>query len=123
MANKDPKLLTAQRDINPFSLMEEFIIMRQTQGGTKFTLSSIQSGLRNFLAEYKGNIKGVKKLKQAVHLFLADKKNGYYNKLLQALRQFFEYCIGEDILKENPCDGLKHKREGARIVQHMRIRL
>jgi site-specific recombinase XerD len=119
LAKKGPKLLTAQKDVNPFSLAEDFLIMRRAQGITQFTISSHRSALRNFLADYKGNIKDVRKLRQAVYVFLADKpKSGYYNKLLQALRQFFEYCIGEGILHKNPCDGLKYKRESPRIVEH-----
>lgn len=74
--------------------------------------------MRNFLAEYKGNINNIHKLKQAVYVFLSDKKSGHFNKLLQALRQFFDYIIGEGLLKDNPCLGLKYKRCNARIVHH-----
>lgn len=118
IAKKGPKLIEVGKDLNPFSIMEEFLLFKKAQGVTNFTISGFRSALRNFLADYKGNIKDSRKLKQAAHLFLADKKSGYYNKLLQALRQYFEYCIGEGVLKENPCDGLKYKRSGVRIVQH-----
>lgn len=111
-------MIEVGKDLNPFSLMEEFLLLKKAQGVTDFTISSFRSALRNFLAGYKGNIRDSRKLKQAAYLFLADKKSGYYNKLLQAIRQFFEYCIGEGIIKENPCEGLKYKRGGARIVQH-----
>ena len=117
LAKKGAKLLGIQQDINPFSLMEDYLIIKQSEV-THFTISSHRSALRNFLAEYKGNIKDVKKLKQGVTLFLIDKNSSYYNKLLQALRQFFDYCIGEGVLKENPCIGLKFKHSNVRIVEH-----
>jgi site-specific recombinase XerD len=118
LAKKGAKLIGIQRDINPFSLMEEFLLIRQAEGITKFTVTSYRSALRNFLAVYRGSIKDGNKLRQAVNIFLADKKSGYYNKLLQALRQFFQYLIGEGILKTNPCDNLRYKREGSRIIQY-----
>lgn len=118
LAKKGAKQVAIAQDINPFSLLEEFIIMRKAQGISNYTATSYRSALRNFFAEYKGSIKDSKKLKQAVYLYLSDKSSGYYNKLLQALRQYFEYCIGEGILTENPCNMLKYKRSGARIIQH-----
>lgn len=118
MAKPGAKLVQITQDINPFSLMEDFLLRKRAEGVTSFTISSHRSALRNFLTEYQGNIKQVPKLKQSVYIFLSDKKNGYYNKLLQALRQFFEYLIGEGLIHENPCTGLKYKRSNVRIVHH-----
>lgn len=118
MAKTGPKLIGIQQDINPFSLMEDYLIKKRGQGVTQFTVTSHRSALRNFFAEYKGNIKDVRKLKQASYLFLSDMKAGYYNKVLQALRQFFEFLIAEGIIKENPCSDMRYKRSNVRIVHH-----
>lgn len=118
MAKSGAKLLTISRDINPCSLVSEFLEVKKAQGVTAFTIRSSKSALNNFFAEYKGSITDGKKLKHAVCLFLADKTNEYYNKPLQALRQFFEYCIGENVLRTNPCDGLRYKKHTNRIVEH-----
>ena len=118
MAKPGAKLITIQKDINPFSLVADFLLFKKAQGITNFTIRSYRSALRTFFAEYKGNITNSKKLKQAVYIFLSDKTNEYYNKLLQALRQFFDYCIGEGVLKLNPCYGLKYKQHSVRIVEH-----
>lgn len=118
MAKAGPKLVQIAPEMNPFSLMEEYLLKKKAQGVTQFTITSHRSALRNFLANYRGNIKDAKKLRQAVYVFVSEKKSGYYNKILQALRQFFEYVIGEGLLKENPCEGLKYKRSNARIVHH-----
>jgi site-specific recombinase XerD len=118
MAKTGSKLITIQPDLNPFSLVSDFICLRKSQGLTLYTIASFKSSLSNFFMEYRGSIKDGKKLKQYVAIFLADKKAGYHNKLLQALRQFFDFCIGEGILKENPCHGIRFKRYSVRIVDH-----
>ena len=117
MAKAGAKLVKISPDMNPFSLMEDFLLRKRAEGVTSFNISSHRSALRNFLAEYKGNINNIHKLKQAVYVFLSDKKSGYFNKLLQALRQFFDYIIGE-LLKDNPCLGLKYKRCNVRVIHH-----
>ncbi len=118
LAKKGAKLIGIAQDINPFSLVSEFMVFKRAQGVTNFTVSSYRSALSQFFTEYKGSITDVKKLRQAVTIFLASKKAGYHNKLLQALRQFFDYCICERVIREHPCEGIKFKRESARVIQH-----
>jgi site-specific recombinase XerD len=118
MAKRGPKLLACQKDTNPYSVVSDFLDLKKSQGVTSFTIRSCRSALHTFLAQYKGNISDGKKLSLAVGIFLAGKSNEYYNKLLQALRQFFDYCISEGILKVNPCDGMRYKRHTTRIVEH-----
>ncbi|SDF06501.1 Tyrosine recombinase XerC [Sporomusa acidovorans DSM 3132] len=107
-----------QSDINPFSLALEFTYYKEAQQVTSMTITSFKHTLNHFFAEYKGNIQDAKKLQRAVLMFLGGKSNEYYNKQLQALRQFFEYCIGEGVIQENPCNGLKYKRHSVRMVEH-----
>lgn len=118
MAKKGSKLISIEPDLNPFGLVMDFLNLKKAQGVTNFTISSFKSCLNSFFTEYKGNIKDIKKLKYGIGIFLKDKKAGYYNKQLQSLRQFFDFCVSERILKENPCDCYKFKRETTRVVQH-----
>lgn len=118
MAKKGSKLIGITQDINPFSVVEDFLNLKKAEGVTQYTITSFRSAYRQFFADYKGTLREGVKLHRAVTLFLADKKAGYYNKLLQALRQYFNYCILERICKENPTDGMRYKREGGRIVDH-----
>lgn len=118
MAKKGSKLIGITQDINPFSVAEDFLNFKKAEGASQYTITSFRSAYRQFFAIYKGNLKEQVKLKRAVLLFLTDKKAGYYNKLLQALRQFFDYCIHEGIGKDNPTDELHFKREGSRVVDH-----
>lgn len=118
MAKKGAKLISIEKSIDPLRLMEEFLLYKKLKGISKYTMSSYKSAITNFLNGYKGNIQDEKKVKHSVEMFLLGRNNGYYNKLLQALRQYFDYCIGEGVIKSNPCESLRHKRESTRIVQH-----
>ena len=118
MAKKGSKLISITQDMNSFSIAEEFLQYKKAEGVTNYTLTSFRSAYRQFLTDYKGNLREETKLKKAVLIFLADKKAGYYNKLLQALRQFFAYCVLEGVCKSDPTEGMKYRREGSRIVDH-----
>lgn len=51
MAKSGAKLLTIQRDINPYSLGAQFLELKKLQGVTQFTIRSCKSALHNFFAE------------------------------------------------------------------------
>ena len=97
-------------------LAEEFIIIRQAEV-SKYIVSSIKHTLKQFLAFCDGSVEE-KVLKLKVLQFLAGKGNEYYNKQLQALKAFFEYCIEEGYLSSNPCTVMKYKAHTNRIIQH-----
>lgn len=118
MARKGTVVKNVQSDINPFSLVQEFTYFKEAQNVSSMTIISFKHTLNHFFAEYKGNIQDTKKLQMAVSMFLVSKSNEYYNKQLQALRQFFGYCIGEGVIRVNPCDGLKYRRHSVRIIEH-----
>lgn len=118
LAKKGSKLISIEQDLNPFSLVADFLNLKKAQGVTSFTHSSFKSNLNSFFTEYKGNIRDTKQLRLGIGIFLKDKKAGYYNKQLQSLRQFFDFCITERIIKENPCEGYKFKRESTRVIEH-----
>ena len=118
MAKKGSKLIGIAQDINPFSVAEDFLRFKKAEGVTNYTLTSFRSAYRQFFADYKGTLREEVKLRRAVILFLADKKAGYYNKLLQALRQLFNYCMLDKLCKEDPTEGIRYKRESSRIVDH-----
>ena len=118
MSKKGSKLISITQDLNPFSIVEDFLQYKKAEGVTNYTITSFRSAYRQFLTDYKGNLREETKLKKAVMIFLTDKKAGYYNKLLQALRQFFAYCVVEGICKSDPTEGMKYRRESSRIVDH-----
>jgi len=115
---RNAKLKLSQQ-VNPMEVINDFSLMRQTQGLGKFTISNEQYYLKTFFKRNEVNFDDTKTLTQTIGKFLSKKKTGgYYNKVLQAFRQFFRYCIDEGIIKENPSLIFKYKDESARIIQH-----
>ena len=97
-------------------LAEEFILIREAEV-SKYTVGSIRNTLKLFLAFCNGSVEE-KGLKLKVLQFLAGKGNEYYNKQLQATKGFFQYCMEEGYLINNPCAVIKYKPHTSRIVQH-----
>lgn len=118
MSNKknDAILFKVDQDFNFEILAEEFILIREAEV-SKYTVSSIRNTLKQFFVFCDGSVEE-KELKLKVLQFLAGKGNEYYNKQLQALKGFFQYCIEEGQLRSNPCDAIKYKPHTSRIIQH-----
>lgn len=116
MRNAKRKL---SQQVNPMEVLNDFLLMRQAQGLTEFTTTREQYYLRTFFERNEVDLNDTKALTQAIGQFLSEKKTGgYYNKVLQAFRQFFKYCVDEGIVNENPSLRFKFKDESARIIQH-----
>lgn len=118
MAKSGAKLICIAKDVDHTILVREYLSYKKSQGVTEHTITNHKSGLKYFFDSYTGDIRDSKRLREAVGRFLNDRKNEYYNKLLQTLRQFFDYCIRESVIRTNPCEGFKYKSHTTRIVQH-----
>lgn len=112
----DAILFKVKKEFDFEILAEEFILIRQAEV-SKYTVDSIKHTLKQFLAFCDGLVEE-KGLKLKVLQFLAGKGNEYYNKQLQALKAFFEYCIEEGYLSSSPCTVMKYKPHTSRIIQH-----
>ena len=105
------------------SLIAEEYCQIRDQELSKYSASHLRYALRVYFEEFQtapnGNAEiDIKKLKFRVRKFLNGKGNEYYNKQLQALKGFYQYCSDEGYLEGNPCDGVKYKPHTQRIVQH-----
>lgn len=94
----------------------EFILVRQAEV-SKYTVNSIRHTLKHFFIHCNGSIEE-QGLKLKVMQFLLGRGNSYHNKLLLALKQYFQYCVDEGYLKNNPCSSIKFKPHTSHIVQH-----
>lgn len=97
-------------------LAEEYILIREAEV-SKYTVNSIRRTLSHFFASFEGEVTE-KGLKLKALQFLSGKNNEHYNKQLQAIRGFFQYCESEGYLDSNPCVSIKYKSHTNRIVQH-----
>jgi hypothetical protein len=71
MAKKGAKLIDTVEELKPFTLINEFLIMRHAQEVTPYIITSFGSALNGFFNGYKGNIKDSRKLRQEVYAFFA----------------------------------------------------
>ena len=110
------KIMETERAVS--SLVEEYLEMKKAEGVTGFTLDIQKGILRRFFENVPDCNQDEKQWKREIQLHLADKKSAYFNKQLDALRQFFEYCKGEGIIEINPCEGISYKKATSRIVDH-----
>lgn len=97
MAKKGSKVIGIEQLVNLDELVNDYLLTKKTQGVTKYTIINHKSALKHFFNDYKGKIGDSKKLKLAVSLFLTDRTNEYYNKLLQSLRQSLIIALGRGI--------------------------
>lgn len=112
----DVVLFKVKQEFNFEMLAEEFILIREAEV-SKYTVGSIRNALKQFFAYCDGSVEE-KGLKLKVLQFLAGKGNEYYNKQLQAIKGFFQYCMDEGYLVSNPCAVIKYKPHTSRIIQH-----
>lgn len=102
------------------SSVEEFLVWKQLQGVSKYAIIDHKQAWSLFLRRYPDlDVGDVAAVRRAILGFLQNRNAAYYNKILQALRQFFDYLIDEcDMKFVNPCKGLKYKPTPRRIVDH-----
>ena len=112
----DVVLFKVKQEFHFEILAEEFILIREAEV-SKYTVGSIRNALKQFFVFCDGSVEE-KGLKLKVLQFLSGKGNEYYNKQLQAIKGFFQYCMEEGYLINNPCIAIKYKAHTSRIVQH-----
>ncbi len=101
-------------------LMNEFIEKKKVAGQAPETVYQHFWLLRTFFRDYyNGEIEECKELNKAIQAFLLGKKDVYYNQSLRTLRLFFDFCVEEGVLAENPCkkQGYKYRKDKPRIIQ------
>jgi len=98
----------------------EFLEWKKLQDVSDYAIIDHRQAWKLFLRQYPTlDIENTQEIRKAIQTFLRSRKAAYYNKLLQALRQFFDYLICECAMEfENPCKGIKYKTAPIRIVDH-----
>ncbi len=106
----------SEDDIN--GLIEEFLSHTAVRGVSQDTLNSHKYALNHFFNEYKSSLDDVVAIRKRLQLLLKGNKDAYYNKRLNALRQFFKFCIDEEAMTENPALEYKYRKASIQIVDH-----
>jgi len=99
-------------------VVDEFILFCKAQGLGEDSRKSHRYALQQFFGLYNGALSDTKGIQKALTRMLQDKQDAYYNKQLNAIRKFFDYCVGEGLMKSNPAIGFKYRRPTVQIVEH-----
>lgn len=99
--------------------LESFLLWKKAEGKAERTIKDYGYHVRNFLKCYPDAV-----LNQPVNLrnciisYLAEPaKPAYYNNKMVYLKTFFNWCVSEGLVKENPLNGFKRRKADHRIVQ------
>lgn len=57
-------------------------------------------------------------LRKIIGKMLLDKQPAYYNKQLNGIRRFFDYCVQEGYIEQNPATHFKYRRPTVQVVDH-----
>ncbi len=90
------KIRSLVSSVNQFdreSLVEQFLCSCEVQGLGKDSLRSHRYALSQFFELYKGALSDVAPVKKALTQMLQGKQDAYYNKQLNAVRKFLDYCV------------------------------
>lgn len=110
------KQVVSQMDVQ--GVVEEFLSFCKAQGLGEDSLRSHRYALQHFFNQHEISLDDVAGLKKAIGRMLQDRQDAYYNKQLNALRKFFEYCMGESLISSNPAIQFKYRRPTIQIVEH-----
>ena len=112
------KVLTIKKEVPATwgEALQAFSFWKQAHGVSERTIQDYQTHV-NILFSRFPNTFNAKKLKPAVLEHMAQPvKPATFNLRLIYLRAFFDWCIQEGILTENPLTGFKRKKAEGRIV-------
>ena len=105
-----------ERDIQ--DLIQDFLEFCEMKGNGRDALNSHKYALNHFFNEYNGALEDEVAIKKRLQSLLKGNTDSYFNKRLSALRQFFAYCIEENMMVENPAIGYKYRRPTIQVVDH-----
>ncbi|MCW2279063.1 tyrosine-type recombinase/integrase [Heliophilum fasciatum] len=92
---------------------------KKAEGKSERTLKDYGYHLRWFIERYPdvtfNDETGLKR--RAIEYMAQDAKPAYYNNKLTYLRTFFNWCLAEEVLVENPLRNFKKRKADERIVQ------
>lgn len=115
------RLIKIQVKSSKDDLIKEFLAQKRVSGIKEKSAYHYFWILRLFFRDYyQGEIKNSKEFDKAIQTFLTGKSNAYYNRSLLVLKQFFDYCVEDKVLKYNPCiaKDYKYRHDTKRIVNH-----
>lgn len=113
--SKVVKINTQKENVSWQEAMNEFILVKKSAGLSETTIKDYSSHIKMFFNRYSSSWN--LHVKKAIVDYMADDiKPATYNLRLIYLRTFFQFCVEEGYLPENPLQNFKKRKAEGRIV-------
>lgn len=99
-------------------VVQEFLANCRVHGLGEDSIRSHGYTLQHFFDEHEVDIQDTGGIRKAIGQMLQGKNDAYYNKQLNGLRRFFDYCVQEGIVPTNPAKQFKYRRPTVQVVDH-----
>jgi len=121
MAMKKTRVLrvVASQDVTWEQALEDFLLWKKAEGKSERTLKDYGYHVRNFIKCYPNtSLSKPVDLRSCIIKYLAEPaKPAYYNNKMVYLKTFFNWCMTEELLTDNPLKDFKRRKADERIVQ------
>jgi len=98
--------------------LSRFVAWRKAQGAAPRTIQGYKEKVSLFFKRFPFAWSG--RCRDSIMLFLSQEgiSPATYNARLKVLHPFFRFCVYEGVFDRSPAEGMKYRREEARIVDH-----
>lgn len=120
MAKRVLKIVERQEQtITWESALKDFLLLKKAAGKSDRTIKDYGYHIQYFFKRFPDiTLSDLKTLRKKVIQYMSvDSSPAHYNNKLVYLKTFFNWCIKENILAENPLDGFTRRKAPERIVQ------
>jgi len=112
------QIKTSFKSVDVQEVVGEFLSHCRVQGLGEDSIRSHGYTLQHFFEEQEVDLGDTGGIKKAVGRMLQGKQDAYYNKQLNGLRRFFDYCVEEGLMETNPAAHFKYRRPTVQVVDH-----
>ncbi|MFC4766439.1 tyrosine-type recombinase/integrase [Effusibacillus consociatus] len=95
---------------------KEFLLWKKAQGISETTLKDYRGHVKSFFKRFPDCWQEPNLKKSVLEYMADDVKPATFNLRLAYLRAFFDWCVGERYLQDNPLQGIKKRKAQPRIV-------
>ncbi|WP_169083278.1 tyrosine-type recombinase/integrase [Paenibacillus sp. PL91] len=104
--------------VNWTEALEQFLFWKKAQGISEQTYKDYNQQVRLFFKRYPDSFESIENLKHNVFHYLGqdDIKPCTFNNRLVYLRTFLNWCLEQTIVKSNPLQSIKKRKDEGRVV-------
>ncbi|ACV64617.1 integrase family protein [Desulfofarcimen acetoxidans DSM 771] len=107
------------RSVSWEEALQEFLLLKKAEGKSERTIKDYGYHIKHFFRLYPDtDLADAGILKRRIIDYMAEEvKPAYYNNKLVYMKTFFNWCVKERVLIENPVKEFKRRKADERIVQ------